>query len=183
MGGEKMDNRDRPDSAPKDRVAPGDPMTGESASHLYERLVAQMPEAVIFADCEGRIRVWNRGAEVVFGYPAAEVMGKSLDLIIPDELRQRHWEGYHRAVSEGRTRLRGRALPTKAVRKDGQKIYVELSFAIVPGEAGTTVGSLAVGREITEKYLQDKAQRQRLAALEAEFAARSPQPAPGKASE
>ena len=183
MGGEKMDIHDLPGPAPRDRVAPGDPITGEFAPDLYQRLISQMPEAVIFADCDGLIRVWNRGAEVVFGFPAVEVMGKSLDIIIPDELRKRHWDGYHRAVSERRTRLGGRALPTKAVRKDGQKIYVELSFAIVLGETGTTVGSLAVGRDITEKFLQDKAQRRRLAALEEEIAARSPQASPGNASE
>jgi PAS domain S-box-containing protein len=148
-------------------------MQSEAASDLYQRIVAQMPEAVILADRNGRIRLWNRGAEVMFGHPAAEVMGKNLDIIIPDDLRQRHWEGYHRAMSAGHTRMGDRALPTRAVRKDGQKIYVELSFAIVQGETGETIGALAVGRNITERYTRDKAMRRRLATLEQDVAARA----------
>jgi PAS domain S-box-containing protein len=148
-------------------------MKDEVASSLYERIVAQMPEAVIFADRDGLIRLWNRGAEVVFGYAAAEVVGKSLDIIIPDDLREKHWDGYRQAVSAGRTRLGDRALPTKAVRKEGQKIYVELSFAVIRSEAGAVIGALAVGRNITEKYAQDKALQRRLAELEKANAARS----------
>ena len=119
-------------------------MQSETASDLYQRIVAQMPEAVILADRDGRIRLWNRGAEIMFGHQAAEVMGKNLDIIIPDDLGERHWEGYHRAMSAGHTRMGGRALPTRAVQKDGQKIYVELSFAIVHDETGGTIGALAV---------------------------------------
>jgi len=148
-------------------------MKDEVTSNLYERIVAQMPEAVIFADRDGLIRLWNRGAEVVFGYAAAEVVGKSLDIIIPDDLRARHWDGYRQAVSAGRTRLGDRALPTKAVRKARQQIYVELSFAVIRSEAGAVIGALAVGRNITEKYGQDKALRRRLAELEKANAALS----------
>jgi PAS domain S-box-containing protein len=158
-------------------------MKNNSAANLCQRIVAQMPEAVIVADHAGRITLWNRGAEVLFGQPAAEAMGQSLDLIIPEELRERHWAGYHRAISAGHTRLGHRALPTKAVRKDGTTIYVELSFAIVLNDAGATIGALAVGRDITERYTEDKARRRRLAALEQEVAARSPHAGSGEVSE
>jgi PAS domain S-box-containing protein len=148
-------------------------MKSDLAANVCERIVAQMPEAVILADRDGHIRLWNPGAEVLFGHTAAEAMGQSLDIIIPEELRSRHWDGYHRAVSTGRTQLGARALPTKAVRKDGTTIYVELSFAVVLDETGAAVGALAVGRNITERYVQDKALRRRLAALEHEVATRS----------
>ena len=148
-------------------------MTNDLAANVCDRIVAQMPEALILADRDGHIRLWNPGAEVLFGHPAAEAMGQSLDLIIPEELRARHWDGYHRAVATGHTHLGGRAVPTKAVRKDGTTIYVELSFAIVLDEAGSVIGALAVGRDITERYTQDKARRRRLAALEHEVATRS----------
>ena len=148
-------------------------MTNDLAATVCDRIVAQMSEAVILADPAGRVILWNRGAEVLFGHPAAEAMGQSLDLIIPEDLRARHWDGYHRAVAAGHTHLGGRAVPTRAVRKDGATIYVELSFAIVRDEAGAVIGALAVGRDITERYTQDKARRRRLAALEHEVATRS----------
>jgi PAS domain S-box-containing protein len=65
-------------------------MKNDIASDLCERIIAHPPEAVIVADPEGRIRLWNRGAEILFGHPAAEVLGKSLDIIIPEDLRQQH---------------------------------------------------------------------------------------------
>lgn len=154
-------------------------MTSDIDTTLCERIVAQMPEAVILSDRDGRIRLWNRGAEVMFGHAAEDVAGKSLDIIIPEDLRQRHWEGYHRAMADGRTRSGDRPLPTRALRKDGTTIYVELSFAIVLDETGTAIGALAVGRDITEKYARDRAQRRRLAALEEEVAARSRRAGPG----
>ncbi len=141
-------------------------MTSQVVADLHERLIDQMPEAVILADHEGRIQLWNCGAERLFGHGAADVVGASLDIIIPEELRARHWEGYHRAMRAGQTRLGPRALPTKAVRKSGETIYVELSFAIIRSEAGTPLGALAVGRDITERYRQERGRRQRLAELE-----------------
>src|SRR5262245_47180538 len=65
-----------------------------SPEWLATRIVEEMPDAVIFADREGAIRLWNRGAEAMFGYSAAEALGKSLDLIVPERHRSRHWEGY-----------------------------------------------------------------------------------------
>jgi PAS domain S-box-containing protein len=157
-------------------------MTNDCAATVCDRIVAQMPEAVILADRAGRVMLWNRGAEVLFGHPTAEAMGQSLDLIIPEDLRARHWDGYHRAVSAGHTHLGGRAVPTRAVRKDGATIYVELSFAIVRDETGAVIGALAVGRDITERYTQDKARRRRLAALENAVATQSAGGESGEAS-
>ena len=158
-------------------------MTNHSDADLCERIVGQMAEAVIAADCNGRIRLWNRGAEIIFGHPATEVLGENLDLIIPEELRQRHWEAYELAMSTGRTRLGSRALPTKAIRKDGTTIYVELSFAVLLNDNGATVGALGVARDITERYKQQKADRKRLAELEEKVRVRSRSLGPATASQ
>jgi PAS domain S-box-containing protein len=149
-------------------------MPGEAVATLCERIVASMPEAVIFADREGVIRLWNPGAESLFGYAGPEAVGQSLDILIPDDLRSRHWEGYRAAIVAGRTRLAARALPTRAVRKGGETFYVELSFAIIRGEGGAAIGALAVGRDITERRAKDRARRQRLADLEAALAGQAP---------
>ena len=141
-------------------------MSAEMQNAVYRRIVEQTTDAVIFADREGLIRIWNRGAEAVFGFPAAEALGQSLDIIIPEELRKRHWEGYNRAIEAGRTRLGSRVLVTRGLHRDGSRLYVDLSFAVIVNDAGRAEGSLAIGRNVTERYLADKALRKRVAELE-----------------
>ena len=129
--------------------------------NLFRAIVEQAPDAIIFADREGAIRVWNRGAEAVFGYAAAEVLGASLDVIIPERLRRAHWEGFRRAIDSGQTKFGGRALTTRSVHKDGSKLYVDLSFGLIRNEAGTIAGALAVGRDCTARHLERAARQQR----------------------
>ncbi len=81
-------------------------------SDVYRKIVEQTTDVIIFADRKGLIQIWNQGAESVFGFPAEEVIGKTLDIIIPEELRMRHWQGYHRAITEGRTRIGDRVMAT-----------------------------------------------------------------------
>lgn len=133
---------------------------------LFRGLVAEAPDAVIFADRDGTIQVWNRGAERLFGYAAAEVVGASLDVIIPDRLRRAHWDGYHRAIDSGRTKHGNRVLTTRSVHKDGRKLYVDLSFGLVRDRAGTVVGAMAMGRDGTARYVSDQALRARIVELE-----------------
>ena len=133
---------------------------------LFKTIVEQAPDAIIFADREGTIRAWNRAAETVFGYGAAEVLGGSLDVIIPERLRRAHWEGFRRAIESGQTRLGARALTTRSVHKDGSKLYVELSFGLIRNGAGAIAGALAVGRDCTARHLADSALRARVAELE-----------------
>ena len=141
-------------------------MSAEMQDAVYRRIVEQTTDAVIFADREGLIRIWNRGAEAVFGYPAAEALGQSLDIVIPEELRKRHWEGYDRAIEAGRTRLGSRVLVTRGLHRDGSRLYVDLSFAVIVDDEGRAEGALAVGRNVTERYLADRALRKRVAELE-----------------
>ena len=133
---------------------------------MFEAFVEQIPDAVIFADREGLIRVWNRGAEAVFGFAADEVLGRSLDVIIPERLRPAHWQGFHRAIDNGRTRYGNQVRTTRSIHKDGRKLYVDLSFGLVTDAAGTVAGAVAVGRDCSERYLSEKTLRDRLAELE-----------------
>jgi PAS domain S-box-containing protein len=91
---------------------------------------------------------------------------KGMDVIIPEDLRRRHWEGFNRAIAEGHTRIGSRAMPTRALHKNGSRLYVALSFAVVKDPSGAAVGAMAAGRNITEQHLSDKALRKRLAELE-----------------
>jgi PAS domain S-box-containing protein len=132
---------------------------------LFRSIVEQAGDAVIVTDREGAIRVWNPRAEAMFGYTAGEVLGGSLDLIIPERLRAAHWEGFRRAVSTGTTKYTGRAMTTRSVHKDGKTLYVDLSFALLRDAADSVIGVLAIGRDGTERYLAEKALKARVSQL------------------
>jgi PAS domain S-box-containing protein len=117
---------------------------------LFRLLVEQAPDAIIFADQEGTIRVWNESAAALFGYAPDEAIGRSLDLIIPEHLRRAHWEGFHQAIARGQTKLGRQALRTRAVPKTGQKLYVSLAFAVIKDREGNVMGAIATAREFTE---------------------------------
>jgi len=122
-------------------------------SSLFHAIVEQAPVALIFADCEGVIRVWNHAAEAVFGRPAEEAVGESLDLIIPERFRAAHWSGFQRAIADGHTKYKGRAMRTRSVHSNGSKLYVDLSFELVTSETGQVMGALALVRDCTAEYL------------------------------
>jgi PAS domain S-box-containing protein len=102
-----------------------------------------MADELIFADRKGVIRRWSASAEALFGYTQAEALGKSLDLIIPEHLRAGHWRGYDAAIASGRTRLGEKPMRTRAVHKDGGKVYVDMAFGLVRDEKGEVLGALA----------------------------------------
>ena len=132
-----------------------------------ERLLfAQAPDAIIFADRDGVIRAWNDAATELFGHLREDAIGQSLDLVVPEPLRAGHWRGYERALAEGRTQYRGKALPTRSLRRDGSTIYVELTFAIIRGPDGAVRGAVAHARDITERWAREREQRRRLRELE-----------------
>src|ERR1043165_4806911 len=97
---------------------------GSSADAVdWKALVAQLPDGIIVSDREGRITVWNAGAERIFGHRAAEVMGRSLDVIIPERLRAAHWAGFDASLASGREKYAGRVMTTRSMHKDGSKLY------------------------------------------------------------
>lgn len=136
----------------------------EELPRLAESIIEQTAEAIIYADRGGIIRRWNRAAASMFGYPAAEAIGKSLDLIIPERLRAAHWRGFDAAVANGATRLHGHPTLTRAEHPSGKKLYVEMSFALVTDTTGSVQGSVAVARDVTERVEREQAAAQGYAA-------------------
>jgi PAS domain S-box-containing protein len=136
------------------------------SSGLFRQIVEEMPEAVIFADRQGIVRLWNRAAETMFGYSADEALGQSLDLIVPERFRARHWEGYRHVMATGVTRYGQRLLAVPAMRKDGQRISIEFSIALLKDERGEVTGAAAVVRDVTPRWLEERELKRRLAALE-----------------
>jgi PAS domain S-box-containing protein len=133
---------------------------------LHRQIIDNAGEAVIFADRDGHIRLWNGGAERVFGWPASEAIGQSLDLIIPEKLRGRHWDGWKHVMETGVTRYATDLLAVPAVRKDGTRISLEFSVALIRDESGAIAGVAAVMRDVTERWQRDRELRTRLAELE-----------------
>ena len=122
-------------------------------------ILEQLADALIYADAEGRIAGWNRAASELFGYRADETLGQSLDLIIPERLRAAHWKGFHAAIESGKTRLSGKPTLTKAVHKDGRKLFVEMTFALVSDAQGKSIGSVAIARDVTERVERERAEK------------------------
>lgn len=134
-------------------------------------LVREAPDAIVVTDVVGIVRLWNRGAERIFGYPAAEAIGHSLDLIIPVKQRARHWSGYHATMTTGITRYGERMLTVPATHRDGHRLSVEFSIALLRGADGRVIGSSAIMREISERRLAERELRGRLAELEQQLTA------------
>ena len=134
---------------------------------LLNQLVEEAPDAILIADREGIIRFWNRGAELVFGYDASEAVGQSLDLIIPENLRGRHWEGYWRVMSSGETKYNTGLLSSPGQRRDGSRVSLEFSIVLLRDEAGAMQGCATVMRDVTERWKKEKELKERLTACEA----------------
>ncbi len=138
---------------------------------LYRRIVEESSIAILYADREGRIRLWNSGAEAMFGHRADEVLGKSMDLIIPEKQRERHWEGWNKVMETGVTRYGRDVLAVPALKKDGSRISIEFNILLLRGPGGEVLGAAATIQDVTERWRQQKELRSRLAALEAKYPA------------
>lgn len=141
-------------------------MTDYSFDHLSREIVDGCSEAVLFSDREGVIRLWNLGAEKLFGFSREEAIGQSLDIIIPDKLRERHWDGYYRVMGSGETRYATELLTAPALCKDGRRLSTEFSMVLVRDDDGVVQGAGAVIRDVTARWEREKMLKERLAALE-----------------
>lgn len=134
---------------------------------LLRQIVMESPDAFVLGDAKGVIRLWNRGAEALFGHTAAEAVGASMDLIIPERLRARHWEGYDRVMATGHSRYgAGDLLAVPAITKDGRTISIEFTIQMLRGPAGEIVGPLAIIRDVTKRFLREKELARRVKELE-----------------
>ncbi|MGH7033511.1 MAG: PAS domain-containing protein [Stellaceae bacterium] len=134
---------------------------------FYCLLARDAPDAIIYADAAGVIRFWNTGAERIFGFSQSEAVGKSLDIIIPENLRKRHWDGYAATMRSGRTRYgTGDVLAVPALRKDASRISVEFTILPFKDEAGRMAGIAAILRDVTKRFDEVKALRKALQSAE-----------------
>jgi PAS domain S-box-containing protein len=124
---------------------------------LAEKILDQLADAVIYANRSGEIVRWNRASAGMFGFSPQEALGQRLDLIIPEHLRAPHWRGFDAAMSTGVMKLEGRPTLTRALHKSGRKLYVEMTFAIVRGDDGAALGSVAMARDVTERVERERA--------------------------
>ena len=135
----------------------------EIARNVADAILAASADAVIATDRDGIIRLWNPGAERIFGHSATEALGQSLDLIIPERLRPRHWDGYHQVMATGESRYgHGDLLSVPSLRKDGRRISVEFTIVPLKDEGGRMTGMAAVMRDVTQRFEEIKALRQQL---------------------
>lgn len=132
--------------------------TAPTLTPPWERIALDAGDALIFIDTQGVIRVWNAMAAALFGFSAQEALGHSVDLIIPEHLREAHWRGFHRAIAHGRTTSQ-EVRTTRGVHQSGRKLYVDMSFAIVTDGRGAALGSVAMARDATARYLAELAAR------------------------
>ena len=137
---------------------------------LYRTIVDESPTAILFADREGKIRLWNAGATALFGYSREEALGQSMDLIVPERQRARHWEGWEKVMATGVTRYGREPLAVPALRKDGSRISIEFNILLVRGPAGEMAGAAAYFQDVTVRWQQQKEMKARLQALEAKAA-------------
>ena len=137
---------------------------GFDVEEFSTALVASMAEAIVYADGKGAIVWWNRGAEQMFGYSSAEAIGQTLDIIIPENLRARHWEGYDRTMETGESRYgAGDLLSVPAIRKDGSRLSVEFTIVPFKDDGGRITGIAAVMRDATKQFDEMRALRKQVA--------------------
>jgi PAS domain S-box-containing protein len=132
---------------------------------LCRRIVAESRDAIIFADKDGVVRLWNAGAEAMFGYRAAEMEGRNLDLIIPEALRARHNEGFRRVMASGESRYAAELLAVPGLRKDGARLSLEFTITLIKDDAGEVLGAAAIIRDVSIRWQRDQELKKRLAAL------------------
>jgi PAS domain S-box-containing protein len=127
---------------------------------IADRFLAEAPDGVIVADPDGVIRYWNAGCTRIFGFAPEEAQGQSLDIIIPESLRARHWQGWQQTMQTGTTRYgAGDLLSVPALRKDGSRISVEFSILPFRDAGGRIIGIGAIMRDVTKRFEELKTLR------------------------
>jgi PAS domain S-box-containing protein len=143
-----------------------DVRTELAGAPLYEALVEGCPDAIVVTDRGGSIRFWNAAAEATFGHSAAEAIGASLDLIIPEKLRQRHWAGYDATMASGTTKYGDRSLNVPALHRDGRRLSIEFRVLLLRDRDGAVAGVAAFLRDVTAAWQEKQELRRALAAAQ-----------------
>src|SRR6266851_9841967 len=136
----------------------------------YEQLVEAIGDAIVVSDANGAINLWNPAAVRLFGFTQAEALGNSLDLIIPERLRERHWAGYRRTMASGETRYGHDLLRVPAVHKDGRALSIAFTVGLLHGPQREATGIVAVIRDETRSFIEKRNLLKRLGECEGDMA-------------
>ena len=136
----------------------------------YQQLIEAIGDAIVASDSNGAIKLWNPAAERLFGFTRAEALGNSLDLIIPERLRERHWAGYGKTMASGKTRYAHDVLRVPALHKDGRALSIAFTVGLLYGQQREVKGMVALIRDETTRYAEERNLRKRLAELEGQVA-------------
>ena len=136
----------------------------------YRQLLMAIGDGVVVANAEGEIIFWNPGAERIFGHGESEALGKSLDLIVPEKQRDRHWQGFDKTMHTGQTRYGNDLLRVPALHKEGRPLSIAFTVAMLHGDDGKVSAIVAIVRDETARWNEEREMRQRIKALEAKDA-------------
>ncbi|MDB5960474.1 MAG: domain S-box protein [Massilia sp.] len=137
----------------------------------FNQFVTALGDAVIVCDAAGIITVWNPSATRIFGFTEQDAIGQSLDIIIPERQRQRHWDGYHKTMATGETRYGADLLRVPALHKEGKPLSIAFTVAMLHAPDGSVSAIIAVVRDETARWGEERALKAKVAKLEAEGSA------------
>jgi PAS domain S-box-containing protein len=147
--------------------------TASSQAVDLQQLVSAMGDAIVISDASGKIILWNPAAQRIFGYSESEALGQPLDIITPQRLQQRHWDGYHKTMATGITRYGNDVLRVPAVHKDGHALSIAFTVAMLYTPDNKVSSIVAVIRDETSRFEEDRKLKKKLLELEAELAAKA----------
>ena len=128
----------------------------------FKQIVEGAGDAIMVCDAKGAITLWNRAAERIFGFTEAEALGQSLDMIIPQRQRQRHWDGYHKTMETGITKYGADLLRVPALHKDGHTLSIAFTVSMLFSENREVTGIVAFVRDETARFAEERKLRARL---------------------
>ena len=139
-----------------------------ASQKALEAILQASSDAIVATDRVGIITLWNPGAVRIFGFESSEAVGQSLDIIIPENLRKRHWDGFHQTMATGTSRYGdGDLLSVPGLTKAGGRISVEFTIVILRDDKQAPAGTVAIMRDVTRRFEELRELRRRLAGLEA----------------
>jgi PAS domain S-box-containing protein len=133
----------------------------------FKQLIEAVGDAIVVCDASGAITLWNPAAERMFGFTENEALGQSLDLIVPERQRQRHWDGYHKTMETGQTRYGHDVLRVPALHKDGRALSIAFTVGMLYSAEQKVTAIVAIIRDETARFSEERSLRKRLAELEA----------------
>ena len=135
------------------------------------KLVQAMGDAVVVVDVAGHIVLWNPAATRIFGFTEEEALGRSLDIIIPERQRGRHWEGYAKTVETGITRYGSALLRVPALHRDGATLSIAFTVALLTDADGKVTAVASVIRDETARFAEERALKKQVTELQAKLGA------------